>query len=151
MRVLGVDYGRKRIGLALSDATGMLARPWKTIEREGDAGQVASAITREIEALAADGEEIGAIVVGLPRRLSGEAGEQSGAVEAVAARLRRQLSIPIALQDERLTSREAESRLATREKDWRKRKKLLDAEAAAIILQDYLDSLQRPAVEGEGS
>ena len=151
MRVLGVDYGRKRIGLALSDATGMLARPWKTIARQGDAAQVASAIAREIEALAADGEDVGAVVLGLPRRLSGELSDQTGAVEAVAARLRRQIAVPVALQDERLTSREAESRLAARENDWRKRKQALDAEAAAIILQDYLDSQPRPAADGEAS
>jgi putative Holliday junction resolvase len=147
VRVLGIEYGRKRIGLALSDATGLIARPWKSIARQGDATQVASAIVREIQALAADGEHIGAVVLGLPRRLSGEAGEQTGAVEAIAARLRRRLAIGVALQDERLTSREAESRLAVREKDWRKRKAALDAEAAAIILQDYLDSVPR----GEGS
>jgi putative Holliday junction resolvase len=151
MRLLGVDYGRKRIGLALSDATGMLARPWKTITREGDAGQVAAALAREIEALGAEGEEIGTIVLGFPRRLSGEASDDAGAVHALALRLRRQLSIPVALQDERLTSREAESRLAVREKDWRKRKQVLDAEAAAIILQDYLDSVPRPSADGEGS
>lgn len=147
MRVLGIDYGRKRIGLALSDATGLIARPWKTIARQGDATQVASLVVREIQALAVDGEEIGAVVLGWPRRLSGEAGEQAGAVEAIAARLRRQLAVPVALQDERLTSHEAERRLSAREKDWRKRKIALDAEAAAIILQDYLDSVPR----GEGS
>jgi putative Holliday junction resolvase len=151
MRVLGVDYGRKRIGLALSDATGMLARPWKTIARLGDARQVAAAIAAQIEALADEGEEIGAIVLGLPRRLSGEPSDQTAAVEAVAARLRQQLRIRVAFQDERLTSREAESRLAVREKDWRKRKQALDAEAAAIILQDYLDSTPRMTADGEGA
>jgi putative Holliday junction resolvase len=151
MRVLGIDYGRKRIGLALSDATGMLARAWKTIPREGGAAQVASAIRAELDALAADGEAVGAVVLGFPRRLSGEPNEQTAAVEGVAARLRAQLPIPVVLQDERLSSREAESRLAVREKDWRKRKRALDAEAAAIILQDYLNSAPRPAADGEGS
>jgi putative Holliday junction resolvase len=90
------------------------------------------------------------VVLGFPRRLTGERHEQTAAVEAVAARLRALLSMPLVLQDERLTSREAESRLALREKDWRKRKQALDAEAAAIILQDYLDSAPRPAADGEG-
>ena len=151
MRVLGVDYGGKRIGLALSDATGQLARPWKAIARQGDAGRVAAAIAAEIDALARDGEDVGTIVLGLPRRLSGEPSDQAGAVEAVAVRLRQQLRIPIALQDERLTSREAERRLAVREKDWRKRKQALDSEAAAVILQDYLDAAPRRVVDGEGS
>lgn len=150
MRILGIDYGGKRIGLALSDATGMLARPWKTIARHGRAAHVAAAIVSELETLAGQGEPVGAVVMGLPRRLSGEPNEQTAAVEAVANRLRAQLTIPVAFQDERLTSREAESRLALREKDWRKRKRALDAEAAAIILQDYLDSAPR-ATEEDGA
>lgn len=140
MRVLGVDYGRKRIGLALSDATGMLARPWKTIAPRGGAREIAAGVAAELEALAAAGDAVGAVVIGFPRRLSGAPNEQTKEVEALAAQLRAQLSVPVILQDERLTSREAESRLAAREKDWRKRKLALDAEAAAIILQDYLDS-----------
>lgn len=151
MRVLGIDYGRKRIGLALSDATGVLARPWKVIAREGGAAQLAAVIAAQLGALQADGEPVGAVVLGLPRRLSGEANEQTAAVEALAARLRGRLAIPVILQDERLTSREAEDRLARREKDWRKRKQALDAEAAAIILQDYLDAVPRAAADGEGS
>lgn len=144
VRILGVDYGRRRIGLALSDASGMLARPWKTIAGQGGAPRVAAAISAELETLAAAGETVGAVVVGYPRRLSGEPNEQTKTVEAVAARLRTHLSVPVILQDERLTSHEAESRLAAREKDWRKRKLAVDAEAAAIILQDYLDSAPRP-------
>jgi putative Holliday junction resolvase len=147
VRLLGIDYGRKRIGLALSDATGMLARPWKTIVPQGGAAHVAAAIVAEVETLAAQNEPIGGVVIGLPRRLSGDATEQTAAVEALASRLRAQISVPILLQDERLTSREAESRLALRERDWRKRKRALDAEAAAIILQDYLDSMPRVTPE----
>jgi putative Holliday junction resolvase len=150
MRVLGIDYGRKRIGLALSDATGMLARAWKTIAHEGGAAQVAATIAAELATLDSDGEEVGAVVLGLPRRLSGDANEQTAEVEALAGRLRARLSIPVVLQDERLTSREAESRLAMREKDWRKRKLAIDAEAAAIILQDYLDSAPRSPRAGSG-
>lgn len=145
MRVLGIDYGQRRIGLALSDATGLLARPWKTIERQGNAERVAAAIAREVSALLEEADGLGAVVVGLPRRLSGEAHEQTRAVEALAARLRPALGVPVVLQDERLTSREAEQTLAARERDWRKRKPLLDAMSAAIILQDYLDALPRGA------
>ena len=151
MRVLGIDYGNKRIGLALSDATGILARPWKTIARKGNPGQVASAIAAELQALREAGEEVGAVVLGLPRRLSGESTEQTAAVEALASQLRATVAIRIVLQDERLTSHEAETRLASREKDWRKRKQALDSEAAAIILQDYLDAVSRRVVDGEGS
>jgi putative Holliday junction resolvase len=148
MRALGVDYGRKRVGLALSDASGMLARPWKTLAVAGidrQAGELAGAV----EALAAESDGLSVIVIGLPRRLSGEANEQTAAVEQLAARLRRHTAVPIVLQDERLTSHEAEELLSRREKDWRKRKLQLDAVAAALILQDYLDARPRPTLEPE--
>lgn len=143
MRVLGVDYGQKRIGLALSDATGLLARPWKTMTRIGNAEQVARALAGEVTALRAEPDGLGAVVLGWPKRLSGAAHEQTHAVEALAAILRRSCDLPVVLQDERLSTREAESVLAAREPDWRKRKPLLDAMAAAVILQNYLDSLPR--------
>jgi putative Holliday junction resolvase len=143
VRFLGIDYGRQRIGLALSDPTGMLARPWKTIARVGNVCQVSAALAQEIAALRADGDGLEAVVLGHPRRLSGESNDQTAAVEAVAAELRQSIDVPIVLQDERLTSREAERLLAAREKDWRKRKPLIDAAAAAIILQDYLDGRAR--------
>ncbi len=148
MRALGIDYGRRRIGLALSDASGTLARPWKSIAVQG--GGVAAALAAEISALRSADDGLHVIVLGLPRRLSGEPNEQTRAVEALAERLREAAGeVPIVLQDERLTSREAESLLARREKDWRKRKRLLDAAAAALILQDYLDGQAplRPAEE----
>ena len=140
MRVLGVDFGRKRIGLALSDATGMLARPWKTIAAPGGPARVAADLAREIEALSREADGLAAVVLGLPRRLSGEPNEQTPLVEALAAALTSLIDVPLILQDERLSSHEAESRLALREKDWRVRKQKLDAAAAAIILQDYLDT-----------
>ena len=141
MRALGVDYGIRRIGLALSDASGLLARPWKTIPRAGNSSQVAAALAREVQALSAADEAVAAVVVGYPRRLSGEANEQTAAVQKLTEHLERLLSIPVVLQDERLSSHEAEELLARREKAWRKRKALLDAMSAAVILQDYLDTV----------
>lgn len=140
MRALGIDYGRKRIGLALSDVTGMLARPWKTLEVSGPPARVAAVLATEIEALADEQDGLSAVVLGYPRRLSGEPNDHTAAVDAIARALRTRFAVPIVLQDERLSSREAESLLARREKDWRKRKPLLDAAAAAVILQDYLDA-----------
>jgi putative Holliday junction resolvase len=140
MRALGIDYGQKRIGLALSDASGLLARPWKVIPREGNATQVAAALAAEVQALHASDEPVGVVVVGYPRRLSGEANDQTAAVQKLVDRLRVLLTVPIVLQDERLSSRAADELLARREKDWRKRKLLLDAMSAAVILQDYLDT-----------
>lgn len=140
MRALGVDYGQRRIGLALSDASGLLARPWKTIPRHGNPSEVASTIAGEVHALARQDETVGVIVIGYPRRLGGEPNRQTASVEQVADHLRRLVAVPLVLQDERLSSVEADALLARREKDWRKRKTQLDAMAAAVILQDYLDS-----------
>jgi putative holliday junction resolvase len=142
-RVLGIDYGRRRIGLAVSDATGMLARPWKSVAAAGGAARIAAALAAEISALASEDDGLSAVAIGYPRRLSGEPTEQTAAVEAIVRELRSLVDLPIVLQDERLTSREAESLLARSEKDWRKRKPLLDAASAAVILQDYLDGLAR--------
>lgn len=143
VRALGIDYGKRRIGLALSDATGMLARPWKSLAVTGDVGRIAAALRVEIAELRGEDDGLDVVVLGLPRRLSGEANEQTAAVGALAQRLR-DAGVPVVLQDERLTSREAESLLARREKNWRKRKPLVDAAAAAVILQDYLDGRPRP-------
>lgn len=139
-RALGVDYGQKRIGLALSDATGLLARPWKVIARTGNASQVAGALAAEVAALEASDEAVTVVVIGYPRRLSGEANEQTRSVQKVSDRLKELLQIAVVLQDERLSSHEAEELLARSERDWRKRKQLLDAMSAAVMLQDYLDT-----------
>jgi putative Holliday junction resolvase len=140
VRVLGIDYGQRRIGLALSDATGLLARPWKTLIVQGGAARAADALAAEITRLLAEDDGLAAVVLGFPRRLNGEPNEQTAKVEKLANSLRGRLTVPLVLQDERLTSREAERLLAARIKDWRKRKALLDAASAAVILQDYLDS-----------
>jgi putative Holliday junction resolvase len=126
----------------------MLARPWKTIAREGGPEQVAATLAREARELMGDEDSLAAIVVGLPRRLNGEPNEQTPIVEGLVARLRPLVTVPVLLQDERLSSREAESLLARREKSWRKRRETLDQTSAAVILQDYLDS--RPAVDPGG-
>ena len=143
MRVLGIDYGRRRIGLALSDPTGLLAAPWKTLEAGDGPPRLAAAIAAEIAVLAGEPDGLSAVALGYPRRLSGEPNEQTAAVEAFAALLQSRVSVPVVLQDERLSSREAERLLARREKDWRKRKPQLDAASAAVILQDYLDAQPR--------
>jgi putative pre-16S rRNA nuclease len=140
MRFLAIDYGRRRIGLALSDATGLLARPWKTVARQGNPSQVAAMLASEIAVLHSETDGLGAVVLGFPRHLSGEEHDQSRAVRTLADHLGRAVAVPVHLQDERLSSREAECLLARTEKDWRRRKALLDAAAAAVILQDFLDT-----------
>lgn len=150
VRALGVDYGKRRIGLALSDATGLLARPWKTITASGDPARIAATLAAEISVLAAEDDGLGAIAFGYPRRLNGQATDATAVVEAIVTLLRSQIDLPVVLQDERLSSREAESLLARSEKDWRKRKRLVDAAAAAVILQDYLDERARVLRHSEG-
>jgi putative Holliday junction resolvase len=137
VRVLGVDVGRRRIGLAVSDRSGTLARPLSTLSVAGSdpVERVAAEITR----LQAEEDGLVAVVVGLPARLDGTPDEHTAHVTAFIAALRGRTAVPVVTEGERLTSREAESRLALRERDWKKRKARLDAAAAAIILQDYLD------------
>jgi putative Holliday junction resolvase len=136
-RVLGIDVGRRRVGLAISDPTRTLARPLATIEV--GAADVVDRLAAEIARLAGDDDGLAAVVVGVPRHLDGSISEETVHVRQVMDRLRDRTRVPLFEIDERLTSREAESRLAVREPDWRKRKARLDAAAAAILLQDYLD------------
>jgi putative Holliday junction resolvase len=140
MRIVGLDIGQRRIGVAVSDATRTLARPLTVLTRPVSDEHAVALVASEIARLATEEDGIEAIVVGLPRRLDGSPNELTQPVQAFADALRARTSLPVALQDERLSSREAESRLALREKDWRVRRQRLDAAAAAVILQDYLDA-----------
>jgi putative Holliday junction resolvase len=143
VRVVGLDVGERRIGVAVSDATRTLARPLTVLQiARLDAAAVVR-VADEIGRLALEDDGVSAVVVGLPRRLDGRPTDLTAPVQAFAAQLGIRTGLPVALQDERLTSREAESLLAERDKDWRSRKKRLDAVAAAIILQDHLDGLAR--------
>ena len=133
-----MDVGARRIGLAISDSSATLARPLETIAVASDLDAV-DRVARRIVDLAAEDDGLAMIIVGLPVHLDGTPSAESARVRAFVARLAARTTVPIAVEDERLTSREAESRLAVQERDWRKRKQKLDAAAAAIILQDYLD------------
>ena len=137
-RILAIDVGARRVGLAISDASRTLARPLETIVVASQKDAV-ERVARRIEALDTEDDGIATIVVGMPSRLDGTASEQTAQVRAFIALLQARVRTPIVTEDERLTSREAESRLAVKEKDWRKRKEQLDAVAASVFLQDYLD------------
>ena len=136
---MGLDVGERRIGIAVSDATGTLARPLGVLRPSGLDVDAVDVVMTEIARLAAEEDGLGAIVVGLPRRLDGTATHLTPRVEQFARLLAIETSLPVTLQDERLSSREAESRLALNDRNWRSRKARLDAAAAAVILQDYLD------------
>ena len=139
---MGIDVGARRIGVAISDVTRTLARPLMTIE-VASASEGVARVAAEAERLAREEDSLSTIVVGLPVRLDGSPNEQTSRVGEFIAALKQQTSIAVVSADERLSSVEAESRIASRVKDWRERKKKLDAAAAAVILQDYLDTRGR--------
>jgi putative Holliday junction resolvase len=136
--VLAIDVGGRRIGLAISDPSRTLARPLSTLT-VSSAAEGVTRVADEIARLERDDDGLSSIVVGLPVRLDGSASDETARVAAFVDALRKRTALPIVTADERLTSREAESRLSVLEHDWRERKKKLDAAAAAIILQEYLD------------
>lgn len=132
-RVLAIDYGRKRIGLALSDELGMTARTLATLVRSNRQGD----IRRLREICRTNG--VAQIVVGHPVHMSGEAGEMAKETERFAARLRKELGIKVDLMDERLTSWEAEQLASEFSAGARKKRGHLDDVAAAVLLREYLD------------
>jgi putative pre-16S rRNA nuclease len=141
VRVLGIDVGARRIGLAISDPSRTLARPLTTLAVVNPS----DAIDRVVDLVGRLREEddgLETIVVGLPARLDGTPTEATPAVVAFIAALKTRTMVPVTTEGERLTSHEADQRLAATERDWRKRKQTLDAAAAAIILQDFLDRRQ---------
>jgi putative Holliday junction resolvase len=143
VRVVAFDVGARRTGVAVSDATATLARPHGCLTG-GDRVGAAVALVCELRAEepgSAPGDVV--VVVGLPRRLDGSDTDATDRAREFARALERRLGTAVVLQDERLSSVEAESRLAVRERDWRRRKARLDAAAAAVILQDYLDERAR--------
>lgn len=151
MRIVGLDVGAKRVGVAISDPTGTLARPVGVLRPSGLEKDAPGAVAAEIARLRGEEDGVSCIVVGLPCHLDGTSSDMTARVRAFAEELGRLTGLAVILQDERLTSREAESRLSLTIKDWRTRKSRLDAAAAAIILQDYLDSSGHDAAATEDS
>jgi len=133
MRVLGIDVGTHRIGVAISDPEGTIAYSLEVIPRSGWRPVVA-----RLRALAA---QYGAtrVVVGLPVRLDGTEGDAAREARAFAGRLRDALRLPVAMQDERLSTAEAERTMLAQGARRRTRRTRRDAVAAALFLQTYLD------------
>lgn len=145
VRTLAIDFGERRIGLAVSDPSGVLARPLETVAGSRNLEEAAATVLRAIQAFEAADEPVVTVVVGLPKRLDGSPNDQTPQVAEFAAILARRCGKTVVLQDERLTSHEADQLLAVHERDWRVRKHRLDAAAAAVILQEYLDMKGRGA------
>jgi putative Holliday junction resolvase len=144
-RLLGIDLGERRIGLAVGDDDGSVARPYSTIRRGRDLEADVTALGSVIEALAVD-----ALVVGLPLQASGDEGPQALLTRAWGEAIAERIALPLAFRDERLSSHLAETRLGpmkrgrsggppskTQRDAYRAR---VDREAAAIFLQDELDT-----------
>lgn len=130
---LGLDVGRKRIGVAGCDRTGLIASGLTTLEG-GSFDQVLAALRD----LATD-RQVQVLVVGLPYTMAGELGFQARQVQKFAQRLSRALGLPVEYVDERLTSVEAEQLLQAENRSPSRNKGLIDRKAAAIILQQWLD------------
>ncbi|MBI1874307.1 MAG: Holliday junction resolvase RuvX [Acidobacteria bacterium] len=147
VRVLGIDLGEKRVGLAMSDHSRTLATPLKTLQVGGDVVAIVDALRREIAELSGQEDGLALIVIGWPRHLDGTEHARAAWTRSVAKRLADAVDLPVLFQDERLTSHEADERLAVRERNWRRRKQKLDAAAAAIMLQDFLDARKNSEAE----
>ncbi|MCL6636302.1 MAG: Holliday junction resolvase RuvX [Alicyclobacillus sp.] len=133
MKVLGVDYGGARIGLAVSDETGLLAHALTVLRRQSDEQAVA-----EVAAVIAR-EGVSEVVVGYPRNMDGSAGVQAQRSQAFARLLAERTGVPVVLRDERLTTLAAQRLLQDAQVFGKRRRAVEDAVAAAVLLQGYLD------------
>ena len=133
MRFMGLDVGKARIGVAVSDETGLIARGIATLQRTSG--------KKDFEALArlVKANEVQHVVVGNPLNMDGSAGEQSLRMRKFAEELRSVAAVEVSLRDERSSSFAAEQLLIERGRHWSKRKQEIDRLAAMLILQDFLD------------
>lgn len=140
-RLLGIDYGRARVGVAISDELRLLAHPLETISTKTNVVQRIAEIARE--------RQIEKIIVGFPRNMSGEIGQAAGEVNEFVEKLRPVVPCPIVTWDERLTTVAAERALHEAGKKVRESRSYVDQVAAQMILQAYLDRLHAIADSSE--
>ena len=133
MRFMGLDVGKARIGVAVSDETGLIARGIATLRRSNEKSDF------EILARLIEENEVQHVVVGNPINMDGTVGRSSSRMHSFADRLRGVTSVEVSLWDERLSSFAAEQLLIERGRPWSKRKQEIDKLSAVIILQDFLD------------
>ena len=137
--ILGLDFGRARIGAAISDELQLLAHPLETIPSNGQAPKRVAEIVRE--------RKIDHVVVGLPRQMNGQIGSAATEVLGFAEKLRAILSCPVVTWDERLTTAAAHRALRDAGKKTRQTRGYVDQVAAQMILQSYLDNRSQQANE----
>ena len=133
MRILGVDFGEKRIGLALSDPMGMTAQGLPTLENKSK-----KQVLAELEKLCKE-RGVEELVIGLPRNMDGSFGPKANQIQRVVPELEKALQIPVLAWDERLTSREAGRLMIQQGLSRKKQKEGSDRLAATLILQNYLE------------
>ena len=135
-RILGVDYGKRRMGLAVSDPLGMFAVPLRTVAVESmeQACSELLAVISEFDA--------GTVVIGLPLNMNGSEGEMVAVVRKFIALLQNETDIPVKTVDERLSSQLVTRTLLDADMSRSKRKKVVDKLAAQVILQSYMGSMQ---------
>lgn len=136
-RLLGIDYGKKRVGLAISDPLGMFASGLETLQNVS-----AKQLLKEIQELI-NAYDIEKVVLGLPLKTTGEPGEAAEAVQAFGALLTEKTGLPVVYEDERFTSVIAQQALREQGVQPSRQKHLIDKTSAALILQHHLDRLSR--------
>jgi putative Holliday junction resolvase len=136
LRILGIDFGEKRIGVAISDELGLTAQGVSTIIRKNN--QVMEELKQVINRYQAE-----RIVIGYPLRLDGSAGIQCDKINHFGRYLETAFGLPVILWDETLSTKEAEGILREADIHWKKRRQVVDKLAATLILQGYLDHLSR--------
>ncbi|WP_411343457.1 Holliday junction resolvase RuvX [Paenibacillus sp. WLX1005] len=134
MKILGLDYGDRRIGIAVSDAFGWTAQGLEVIDRQRN-----PEVLERIAELVKE-HEISELVVGLPKNMNGSVGPRGQLCIEFAEHLRESVQLPVHLWDERLTTMSAERTLIEADVSRKKRKQVVDKMAASLILQNYLDS-----------
>lgn len=138
MRYLGLDLGTKTLGLALSDPLGMIATSYKILRHDEDYDSLIPMLKEVI-----DTNKVEALVLGLPKNMNNSIGERGEIALSFKEKLESEFSLPVYMQDERLTTRQAENLLISNDTSRKKRKKVIDSLAATIILQSYLDRREK--------
>jgi len=138
LRYLGLDLGTKTLGLALSDPLGMIASSYKILRHDEDYDSLIPMLKEII-----DTNHVEVLVLGFPKNMNNSVGERGEIALAFKEKLELAFSLPVHMQDERLTTRQAESLLISNDTSRKKRKKVIDSLAATIILQSYLDRRER--------
>lgn len=138
MKYLGLDLGTRTLGLAISDPLGIIATSYKILRHDEDYDSLLPMLKEEIEK-----NHIEALVLGFPKNMNNSVGERGEIALAFKEKLEEEFQLLVYMQDERLTTRQAESLLISNDTSRKKRKKVIDSLAATIILQSYLDRKEK--------